>query len=473
MGETPEISWVFDRIASHGEKPFLASGGRVLTYRDLVHRCVALQNVISNIPKGASVGLLGDYSLDSIAMLLSLLRNENIITPISPGAEQETGERMREAFCSHLIDCRQSDAPKVELLALGDGEHLLLDRLRSQHRAGLVLFSSGSSGKAKAMVHDLHNLVNTYAGRKPRNLTLIVFLMFDHIGGVNTLFNSLATGSFMVAPETREASEVADLIRRHRVAILPTSPTFLNLLLIAGAPQRYDLSSLKIITYGTEPMPESLLARLREAFPKVRFLQTFGTSETGISRTESKASASLFMKLDDPDIEHKIVNGELWLRSKTQILGYLNHSMEAFTEDGWFRTGDQVEVDAEGYLRIVGRATEIINVGGEKVYPSEVESVVMELPEVADCIVRGETSPITGQIVAATVSLAPDTDQAAAKAAIRRHCGARLARYKIPVKIRIADGQLFGGRFKKSRSLSAPTVPPTLPKSDDNPPTDP
>ena len=301
------------------------------------------------------------------------------------------------------------------------------------------------------MIHDLDKLVDVFAGRKSRNLSMIVFLMYDHIGGINTLFNSLASGSFMVAPEKRDAEEVAALIQQFRVTILPTSPTFLNLLLIAEAHCQYDLSSLKIITYGTEPMPESLLLKLRGAFPKVKFLQTFGTSETGISRTESKSSGSLFMKLDDPDIEHRIVEGELWLRSKTQILGYLNHSMESFTGDGWFRTGDKVEVDASGYIRIIGRAKEMINVGGEKVIPSEVESVLMELPEVADCTVFGQSSPITGQIVAAKVALKSAMDTTEMKSTIRRHCSQRLARYKIPVKISFVDDSLFGNRFKKKR----------------------
>jgi acyl-CoA synthetase (AMP-forming)/AMP-acid ligase II len=335
------------------------------------------------------------------------------------------------------------------------GTHELIEKLRGGNRAGLVLFSSGSAGRPKAMIHDLTNLVQIYADRKARNLSMIVFLMFDHIGGINTLFNSLASGSFMVAPVKRDAEEVAVLIQEHKVSILPTSPTFLNLLLIAEAPRRFDLSSLKIITYGTEPMPESLLRKLRETFPKVKFLQTFGTSETGISRTDSKSSTSLYMTLDDPDIEHKVVDGELWLRSKTQILGYLNHSMESFTEDGWFRTGDKVEMDEGGYLRVVGRSKEMINVGGEKVVPSEVESVIMEVNGVKDCTVFGQSSPVTGQIVAAKVLLDEGLDQAVAKSEIRKHCSAKLARYKVPVKIVFVAESLFGDRFKKKRNVTS------------------
>jgi acyl-coenzyme A synthetase/AMP-(fatty) acid ligase len=445
--------WLFERISSHREKPFLAALGVVYRYDDLVAELQRMDTLLGGkIPSGSSVGILGDYSMPSLAAFLWLFRNHNIVVPITASSDVDIGERLNEAFCDYLLDCRDTDAsihPKA--LARDARSHELLARLRATGHAGLVLFSSGSAGKPKAMIHDLDNLVGAYADRKSRNLTMIVFLMFDHVGGINTLFNSLASGCCMVAPARRDAEEVASLIQQHSVSVLPTSPTFLNLMLIAEVHTRFDLTSLKIITYGTEPMPESLLAKLRRVFPKVKFLQTFGTSETGISRTDSKSSGSLFMKLDDPDIEHRVVDGELWLRSKTQILGYLNHSMESFTEDGWFRTGDKVEVDDTGYLRISGRSKEMINVGGEKVAPSEIESVLMELSGVADCTVFGQASPITGQIVAAKVALKPGFDPTEMKSAIRRHCGEKLARYKIPVKITFVEEELFGHRFKKRR----------------------
>jgi len=454
MPEENSTAWLRERITAHGDKPFLATGGEVYSYAHLLaeleQTSCALQGAV---PEGAAVAVLGDYTLASIAAMLWLLENRNIVVPVAVSAKQELEERLAEGYCDFVVDCTLPEIIAMPCpVARISGSHELLDKLRGARHAGLVLFSSGSVGKPKAMIHDLTNLVQAYAGRKSRNLSMIVFLMFDHIGGVNTLFNSLASGSFMVAPEKREADEVAGLIAQHKVSILPTSPTFLNLLLIADAPRRHDLSSLKVISYGTEPMPESLLLKLRDAFPKVKFLQTFGTSETGISRTDSKSSGSLFMKLDDPDIEHKVVGGELWLRSKTQILGYLNHSMESFTEDGWFRTGDKVEIDADGYIRVIGRSRELINVGGEKVVPAEVESVVMEVPGVADCTIHGQPNPITGQIVAAKVVLKEGAEAVAIKAAIREHCTAKLARYKLPVKITFVESALFGARFKKKRT---------------------
>ncbi|MCG6428237.1 AMP-binding protein, partial [Vibrio parahaemolyticus] len=141
----------------------------------------------------------------------------------------------------------------------------------------------------------------------------------------------------------REPEEVAQLIEKEKVNLLPASPTFLNMMLIADVHRRFNLRTLRMITYGTEAMPESLLLRLKKELPRVKFLQTFGTSETGIAQTSSRSSDSLEIKIDDPNQEYKIINGELWLKSKTQILGYLNHDMSGFSDDGWFKTGDLVE----------------------------------------------------------------------------------------------------------------------------------
>ena len=214
---------------------------------------------------------------------------------------------------------------------------------------------------------------------------------------------------------------------------------------------RYDMSSLRMITYGTEPMPDSLLAKLKEVFSRVKFLQTFGTSETGISQTSSKSSTSTFIKIDDPNTEYKIVENELWIRSKTQIMGYLNSSMDRFTADGWFKTGDLVESADDGYIRIVGRNKELINVGGEKVLPSEVESVLFQMPDVLDCLVYSEPNPITGQMVVVKVLFKNPIKTSEAKRKITLFCQNRLDKYKIPAKVVLMSESEYSERFKKKR----------------------
>jgi acyl-CoA synthetase (AMP-forming)/AMP-acid ligase II len=125
--------------------------------------------------------------------------------------------------------------------------------------------------------------------------------------------------------------------------------------------------------------------------------------------------------------------------------------MDSFTEDGWFKTGDLVETTEDGYLRIVGRNKEVINVGGEKVLPSEVESILLDMDEFSDVMVYGESNPITGQSVVVEVVPADAIDKREAKKAIRRFCKDKLESYKIPSKVVIVDQTSFGERFKKIR----------------------
>jgi acyl-CoA synthetase (AMP-forming)/AMP-acid ligase II len=155
------------------------------------------------------------------------------------------------------------------------------------------------------------------------------------------------------------------------------------------------------------------------------------------------------MKIDDLNCEYKIVKDELWLRSKTQVLGYLNASMDNFSSDGWFKTGDLVELSDNGYIKIIGRSKEVINVGGEKVLPSEVESVILQMEGVKDAMVYGEKNAITGQSVVCDVVLKKDIKNI--KRTVRLFCKERLEPFKIPTKVNVVDKTNFGDRFKKIR----------------------
>jgi acyl-CoA synthetase (AMP-forming)/AMP-acid ligase II len=133
------------------------------------------------------------------------------------------------------------------------------------------------------------------------------------------------------------------------------------------------------------------------------------------------------------------------------MLGYLN-APSPFSEDGWFNTGDAVEVDGE-YIRILGRRSEIINVGGEKVYPVEVEHVLLGMPNVADVSVAGEPNPITGQVVSARFKPIVPEDLTQFRKKVRAYCATRLAPYKVPVRIPLAGEELYSKRLKKMRRV--------------------
>jgi acyl-coenzyme A synthetase/AMP-(fatty) acid ligase len=280
----------------------------------------------------------------------------------------------------------------------------------------------------------------------------LVFLQLDHIGGVNTLLYTLANGGTAVASESRSPKAVCESIARYGAQLLPTSPTFLNLLLLSEEYLRHDLTTLELITYGTEPMPESTLKRVAQAFPQVRLLQTYGLSELGILRSQSRSSDSLWVRVGGEGFETKVVDNRLWIRAESAMLGYLN-APSPFDSEGFFDTGDLVEVDGE-WIRFCGRHSDVINVGGSKVFPAEVESVLLDMPNVADAAVVAEKSPITGNIVTATVRLIEPEPLEAFKTRMRAFCTERLSSYKIPARVRLTEQSLHSERFKRRRLAS-------------------
>lgn len=446
----------FDNLKNFGNAPALVCAEKTFSYDELCARAeTLLAEFEEKIPRGACVALLSDYGFESLAAFFALALNGDILVPIVSRIETEIAEKTEIAACDFSVSFGENGEPRVHEIPQSRSlpQPPLFAALRKKNSAGLVLFSSGSTGTPKAMIHDLDVFAAAFEKKQtPRSRALLLFLLFDHIGGLNTLFHALSSGAKIVVPATRAPEEIAALIEREKIGVLPATPTFLNLFLMEKPQERHDLSSLKLISYGTEPMPDALLLRLKAAFPRTKFLQTFGTSETGISQTRSFASDSTLLKIDDPATEFRIVNGELQLRTKTQILGYLNAgTAERFTEDGWFRTGDLVEERSDGFLKIIGRKSDVINVGGEKVFPAEVESVLLEIPQIADCAVFGEANPITGQTVSAKVVLNEPMKTLDAKRMIADFCRNRLARYKIPAKVAVVPATEFSDRFKKIR----------------------
>ncbi|ABZ83329.1 amp-dependent synthetase and ligase [Heliomicrobium modesticaldum Ice1] len=478
------LGWMLETMASREEQEALVWNGRSYTYRWLLARIGQWQERLdwaaspqreakAPVTAGMVVAVEGDYSPNVCALLLALVDRGAIVVPLTRSVRHLREEFLAIAEVQLVISFSDTDeavfAWKLGDRWVGEGgaplvgneavvpsddsalatptNPLLLELIRRGH-PGLVLFSSGSTGKSKAVLHDMTLLLKKFQVRR-QGKRMLTFLLLDHIGGINTLLYVLSNAGTIVTVPGRSPEAVCANIARYRVEVLPTSPTFLNLLLLSEAYKQADLSSLELITYGTEVMPESTLVRLREALPHVRLQQTYGLSELGILRSKSKASDSLFVKIGGEGFETKVVDGVLWIRAESAMMGYLN-APSPFDEEGWFNTHDEVIVDGE-YLRILGRRSEIINVGGEKVFPAEVESVIMEMDNIADVAVSGERSPLTGQMVVAHVVLKRPEEAAVVKKRLRQFCRSRLAPYKVPVKVTVVEGRFFSERFKKMR----------------------
>ena len=399
------------------------------------------------IKPGTVVALVGDFSPNSIALLLALIKKACIIVPLSGStntSEKQLFDIARVEFA--FIINENDDITTEKFSQISDNEYYKL--IREKEHPGLVLFTSGTTGEPKAAVHDFLALLEKFKLRR-KALRTLNFLLFDHWGGLNTMFHILSNGGVVITTIDRNPENICKLIEKYKIELLPASPTFLNLMLLSGGYKNYDLSSLKIISYGTEPMPESTLKRLNKAFPDVNLIQTYGLIELGVMSSKSKKDDSLWVKVGGKGYKTRIVDGILHIKAKSAMLGYLNAS-SPFTDDGWFITGDEV-LQKGNYIKILGRKSEIINVGGEKVYPQEVENVIQEMDNVAEVTVYGEKNSIIGNIVCAKIRLETNENKKQFIIKVKEFCRNKLETFKLPVKVLLSDENLHSSRFKKVR----------------------
>jgi long-chain acyl-CoA synthetase len=399
---------------------------------------------INKIEQNEAVALKSDFNPSSVSLLISLINNKNIIVPLSLNIEDDS-EYLKVSEVSYKITIDENITTKYINY---EQEHHLFNKLIEKNNSGLVLFSSGTTGKPKGAVHNLDLLLEKFK-KSGKVFKTISFLLFDHIGGFNTLFYCLSNGGTLVTVENRTADEVCRVIEKYEVELLPTSPTFLNMILANRSYEKYNLNSLKIVSYGTESMPKSTLDKMNILFPKMSFKQTYGLSELGILSTKSESSNSLWLKIGGEGFKYKIVDDILWIKSTTSMLGYLN-AENPFDEQGFFNTKDKVEVKGE-YIKFLGRDSDIINVGGLKVYPAEVENVLMEIDEIQDVLVYSEKNHLIGNIVVADILVDCEFRNKEFIYKIKNYCKDKMEKYKIPVKINFSDNSFNGYRFKKNR----------------------
>ena len=418
------MTWIRQKLASCNERIACQEAGKAWSYAEFIR---LIDQAATQVPnKGAAViEVQAPTTIEALAMILAIGEAGHIALPLPaelPEAEQD--RRRLIAKSSQLYN-----------------------QLKG---SGLVLFSSGTSGEPKGMLHNLDALLGRYKNLGARKDRSLLLLLIDHIGGLDSAFRCLFSGSTLVVPETRSPEAAGLAIASHRVNVLPASPTFLNLMLISGTAQKHDLSTVEIVAYGAEAMPQKVLNRLGKAFPNAQLQQKFGTSETGTIRIKSISNESLFFRIEDSDTQWRIVEEELWLKTPSRILGYLNADDGGLEADGWYRTGDLVETDEHENIRIIGRATAVINVGGQKVHPSEVEAILNEIEGIKAVSIYGMEAPITGSTVACEIVVSDSEGSRVWKRTIRNHCRGKLAPWKIPTSVRVVDSFSVNIRMKKA-----------------------
>lgn len=402
------------------------------------------------IGSGDVVVLYGDHGPRTTSLFFALYQNKNIIIP-----QVEDDAAKHEALCQTCgpkwairVSDDHFDVSSVEVANASSQEII---QLRKINHAGIVLLSSGTTGQPKIMLHDLEQWVTKRISYRCRpRLRMLLLLLFDHVGGLNSLINAVSSGNVVVIPKSRRVEDIVECLEQDEVSVLPTSPSFLNLLSISikGSDNR-TFPGVRLVTYGSESMPSSVLRTCKEIFPNAKFQETYGLSELGIISTRSKSGAESDMfYIDANNADYKIVDGELVIRKSASFYGYLNRDN---SDTEWFHTGDLVKVDEDDALRIIGRKDDIINVGGKKVFPLEVEANLLEVDEVQECRVYGVSCPIMGQSVSADVVPSREVSYLDLIKNIHAKLRQSLQAYKIPQKINVVEKIGLTSRLKLER----------------------
>ncbi len=326
---------------------------------------------------------------------------------------------------------------------------------RLETDTAVILYTSGTTGRPKgAMLTHLsiaHSVLHYEACMRlgPADRSALA-VPASHVTGLIAIIATMwhVGGTVVVVPEFK-AEPFVQLLARERVSHTMLVPAMYRLCLMSAAFGRDDLSHWRVGGYGGAPMPEATIAALAERLPRLTLLNAYGSTETTSPATVMPhgpaAGRADSVGVPVPCADIRVMDdagrelpagetGELWIGGPMVVPGYWANAeatAASFTA-GFWHSGDLGSIDAEGYVRIVDRKKDMLNRGGYKVYSVEVENALMAWPGVVEAAVIGVPCPVLGERVHAVVhapGLAPDD------AALRAHCAALLADYKVPETI--------------------------------------
>ncbi|HXH15145.1 MAG TPA: class I adenylate-forming enzyme family protein [Sphingomonas sp.] len=407
---------------------------------------------------------------------------DNALTMTSPMlvlADAPRAQRIEATSGDYPLITLEIDLPLADALApllIEDDAKVELPEIAPEDDA-TILFTSGSTGEAKGAL-STHRAVTTgvyaYAtglmtllgiltseGRPPANppRTLLSVPLFHVTGEVPVLLNSFVVGRGMVLMPKWDSSEALRLIEKERITYFVGVPTMSLELMNHPDRDQFDLSTLTDITAGGAPRPTSHVERLKESFPTAQPALGYGLTETNAVGCSNfwgnyAAKPASTGRPQRPFVELAILGaaeahlppgerGEIAIRSAANIKGYWQNASataEAFTADGFLRTGDIGFIDEDGYLFIVDRKKDIIIRGGENISAAEVEAALYACEAVGEAAVFGAPDERLGEVPIGIVHVREGAgldDEA-----LRIFLSQRLAAFKIPAQLHFADAPL-------------------------------
>jgi acyl-CoA synthetase (AMP-forming)/AMP-acid ligase II len=438
------VDSLLDLAARWGSRPHVVQGERVLTFDGLRAASLAKSHTLAgaDIARGDRIFLLGWNSAEWIINFWACQRLGAI--PVLANAWWSEGE-LSDALARLQPAMTLADPHGAARIPAGWRCGPWETNLNAAHDAGareqaeapipldaedpaLIIFTSGTGGRPKAVVHSHRSLLASVqmllhvTHQLPQQLdhasgdiALQTGPLF-HIGGAGMVLRSAVVGNTLVMPRGRfDSTEVLALIEHHRITRWAAVPTMVSRVLDHADLQRHDLLSLKSLTLGGAPIHAELLQRIGTTLPGVqaRIPTGYGLTESGSQVTAAsgadtaKRPGSCGRPL--PCAELKILrrqglpDGEVLVRTPTQMSGYFGEDESPIDAEGWLHTGDLGRIDEQGHLWITGRSKDMIIRGGENIAPAAVERALMAIPGVVEAAVFGVPHADLGEEVMAVV----------------------------------------------------------------------
>jgi acyl-CoA synthetase (AMP-forming)/AMP-acid ligase II len=348
----------------------------------------------------------------------------------------------------------------VQLARVGDGAAASSLVAASGPRGddvALFLHTSGTTSRPKGvplthanLMASIRNIAATYA-LTPEDASLIVMPLFHVHGLIGATLSTLMTGGSVIVPPAFSATKFWPAVHEHRATWYSAVPTIHQILLTRADADNAPRSGLRFIRSCSAALAPAVFAQLEDRFG-APVLEAYGMTEASHQMSSNPLPANGARKPGSvgrgTGVEIVILDekgnilpsgqpGEVSIQGRNVMHGYRNNpdaNASSFTR-GYFRTGDQGVLDAEGYLTLTGRLKELINRGGEKISPLEVDAVLLEHPAVTEAVSFAVPDPKYGEEVHGAVVLRSD----ASPDEIVAFCRDRLADFKVPKKIHIID----------------------------------
>ena len=478
---------IFDALerskTRYPDKDVILCRGVAMTYAQLYHQVCCLSSALQeeNLQKGERVALFLPNRPEFLISYFATVRLGAIAVSLNVMLKRDEVEFILNdcqarilITCDRLLDQRphSHETPALKSIVCVDepqhtgviGIHKLLARGRASHptanstqdEGAAILYTSGTTGKPKGALLSHGNLVSNVAStvfhtKMSSNDRLICFLPLFHCFGQNFIMNAaIACGATLVLHERFQLDEMLESIKTNRISMFFGVPAvYLRLLSLADIEERFR--SLRYCFTAAAPMPLAVARQWRERLGRPIY-EGYGLTETSpfasynhdIDYREGSVGSpieNVEMKIVDPDgLELPVgEQGEIAIKGPNVMLGYFRRPEETaqVMRDGWFLTGDIGKRDHDGHFYLVDRAKDMINVSGFKVWPREVEEVLLQHPSVSEVGVIGVADPVSGEAVKAFAVL--KQGESIRERDLIDYARGRIAVYKAPRFVEFID----------------------------------